>query len=476
MHNLYKKLTDYSRTDYYGFHMPGHKRGGILTGCDLPYAIDITEIEGFDDLHHARGILRDAENRAAALYNSEETHYLINGSTSGLLSAIMGCTVKGDRILMARNCHKSVYHAVLMNELRPVYIYPEFYSDMELNGPVKIADVEKAMDEYEDIRAVVVTSPTYDGVISDIKAIAKSVHRRGIPLIVDEAHGAHLGFHPYFPENSVSQGADVVIHSLHKTLPSLTQTALIHINVNIHLQGNVDIGEGIRQYLHMLQTSSPSYVLMAGIDACIEMMAVDGDRYFKKYAVLLRQSREMLQRLKYLKLLETEVYDKSKIVISVKGTSMTSRQLYEILVERYHLQMEMAAGSYVIAMTSIADTPEGMKRLIDALQEIDSGLTAQDRHPAEFSLPVLNQVYTSAEAQAFAGRGSLRRAECLDWEESIGRVSAEYAYVYPPGIPLIVPGEEISEEAVVVLAKYRALGFSVEGIKKEGKIEVLING
>ncbi|MRN27212.1 aminotransferase class I/II-fold pyridoxal phosphate-dependent enzyme, partial [Romboutsia ilealis] len=171
------------------------------------------------------GILKEAEERAAALYHSLETHYLINGSTTGILSAVMGCTAKGDRILMARNCHKSVYHAVLMHELRPVYIYPEFYADVELNGPVKPKDIENALDKYEDIKAVVITSPTYDGVISDIKSIAAVVHRKGIPLIVDEAHGAHLGFHPYFAKNSVSLGADVVIHSLHKTLPALTQTA-----------------------------------------------------------------------------------------------------------------------------------------------------------------------------------------------------------------------------------------------------------
>ena len=298
---------------------------------------------------------------------------------------------------MARNCHKSVYHAVLMNELRPVYIYPEFYEDMELNGPVKSEVIENALDKYEDIRAVVITSPTYDGVISDIKSIADVVHRKGIPLIVDEAHGAHLGFHPYFPKNSVSLGADVVIHSLHKTLPALTQSALIHINVNKNLKENMDISGEITQYLHMLQTSSPSYVLMAGIDVCIEMMSYGGHMYLDKYAVLLQQSRELLQKLNCLELLETELYDKSKIVISVKGTDITGRQLYMTLLERYHLQLEMAAGSYVIAMTSMADTKEGMKRLTDALLEIDAGLSSEKGASVEFSLPPLRQIYTSAE-------------------------------------------------------------------------------
>lgn len=198
--------------------------------------------------------------------------------------------------------------------------------------------------------------------------------------------------------------------------------------------------------------------------------------YLDKYAVLLQQSRELLQKLNCLELLETELYDKSKIVISVKGTDITGRQLYMTLLERYHLQLEMAAGSYVIAMTSMADTKEGMKRLTDALLEIDAGLSSEKGASVEFSLPPLRQIYTSAETKEVVGRGSGRRTQSLEWGKSVGRVSSEYAYVYPPGIPLIVPGEEISEEAAALLEKYRDLGFSVEGMKEEGKIEVLING
>ena len=200
MSTIYDKLKDYSDSDYYGFHMPGHKRNLDMLKSTVPYKIDITEIEGFDDLHHAEGILKEAQIRAARIYHADETHFLINGSTVGILSAIAGVTKKGDTILVARNCHKSVYHAIYMNELNPVYLYPEFNHCAQLNTEVSVDDVREALDKYPSIRAVVIVSPTYDGVVSDVEAIAEAVHEKGIPLIVDEAHGAHFGFHPYSSE------------------------------------------------------------------------------------------------------------------------------------------------------------------------------------------------------------------------------------------------------------------------------------
>ncbi len=213
MEYLYEKLTAYGNSDYYAFHMPGHKRNMELMRARLPYNIDITEIDGFDDLHHAEGLLKELQENAARVFHAEETHYLVNGSTVGLLSAVMGCTERGGRILMARNCHKSVYNAIYMNELRPVYIYPEFSEETDLNGEIHVDQIKKLLEEYEDIQVVVIVSPTYEGVVSDIEAIAEIVHEYKIPLIVDEAHGAHFGFHSYFPQNANTRGADVVIHT-----------------------------------------------------------------------------------------------------------------------------------------------------------------------------------------------------------------------------------------------------------------------
>ena len=456
--------------------MPGHKRNGEIMENGLPYQIDITEIEGFDDLHHARELLKEAQERAARVYHAEETCYLINGSTSGILSGLLGCTHKGGRILAARNCHKSVYAAIYMHELDVEYIYPEYDEKTGLNGAIDADAVRRILleDRTEHcgkttISAIVITSPTYDGVVTDIRRIADTVHEFGIPLIVDEAHGAHFGFHPYFPENANQQGADVVIHSLHKTLPSLTQTALIHLN------GNLINRERVRKYVHMLQTSSPSYVLMASMDECIRFLEREQDA-FVLYQERLKKLRRELKKLKKLQLVETNAYDCSKIVISTKNTVKgqevyTGKILYEELLTSYHLQMEMASREYVLAMTSVCDTEEGFRRLKEALFQIDESLERKEIDNTSMELPRLQRVYTSAEAENLSEEKS--NVEILLPKECQERISLEYAYVYPPGIPLIVPGERISKKAVELLQLYEKSGFDIEGLKQSGRIRIL---
>lgn len=480
MGTLYDRLKQYSDSDYYGFHMPGHKRSLQFGDSEIPYSLDITEIEGFDDLHHAEGILKEMQESAAAVFGAEETHFLINGSTVGILSAILGITNKNDTVLVARNCHKSVYHGIQMQELNAVYLYPEFDSEAGLNGEVSAADVRKALELYPQIKAVMIVSPSYDGVVSDVEAIAKAVHEKGVPLIVDEAHGAHFGFHPYFPKNSNQLGADIVIHSLHKTLPSLTQTALLHMN------GDLVNKAGVREYLHMLQSSSPSYILMASIDNCVNLLKERGAELFENYVNRLEKLRSDLKKLKVLRIVKTANYDHSKIVISAGKAGVSGKDLQEILLKQYHLQMEMAAGTYALAMTSIADTEEGFERLEDALTEIDRELAAGQGElysPAaekfgklpEGELPRLEKIYTCAQAAGMCRENGSSRIKTLPYEESIGHIALEYAYLYPPGIPLIVPGERITKEVIEMLFAYRQLGFSIEGIKEEESIEVWIN-
>ena len=333
-----------------------------------------------------------------------------------------------------------------------------------------------------------IVSPTYDGVVSDIEKIAEIVHAKGCPLIVDEAHGAHFGFDPYFPKSANIYGADLVINSLHKTLPALTQTALLHVN------GDMVKRRKVKQYLDMLQTSSPSYILMASIDACIGMLeetlethsdARSDYKYkniFSEYANRIEALRKDLKRLKYLKIIQTDNtdrYDRSKFVISVKHAPMSSHELYEILLHRYHLQMEMLAGTYVLAMTTVGDTQEGLDRLRDALLEIDKEIDTRQGRPAAIETdlplsgrqPALEKVWTIAEAVNRTDKIQKR-----SFEDSIGCISVEYAYLYPPGSPLIVPGERITKEAVEILHWYQEHDFSIEGLQSEDGIEVWIDG
>ena len=261
---LYKKLESYGRSDFYPFHMPGHKRNPLAVDGDFPVERDITEINGFDNLHHAEDLLKRAQEDVARLYGVPESFYSINGSSGAILAAVSAAVGKGGQILIARNCHKAVYHAIYLRDLGATYIYPHEDPRLGINGGISPSRVEMYLAENPEIEAVLITSPTYDGIVSDVARIAEVVHNHGIPLIVDEAHGAHFHFSDYFPVSAAELGADVVINSVHKTLPCLTQTGVIH------LCSDRVSREKLIRFLGIYQSSSPSYVLMSSIDACMD--------------------------------------------------------------------------------------------------------------------------------------------------------------------------------------------------------------
>ncbi|WP_343247536.1 aminotransferase class I/II-fold pyridoxal phosphate-dependent enzyme [Diplocloster hominis] len=465
--DLYTRLKDYGGSDFYGFHMPGHKRQ-MLYPFENPMGIDITEIDGFDNLHHAEGILKEAQGRAAQLYGSSETHFLVNGSTAGLLSAISGCTARGGKIIMARNCHKAVYHAAFLNELEVIYWMPGIDPVYGVNCGLPVDNLKKLLEENPETQAVVMTSPTYDGVVSNVDKVVEIVHKCGIPLIVDEAHGAHFGFDRRFPGNSVGKGADVVIHSLHKTLPSMTQTALIHLN------GVFADREKIRRYLAIYQTSSPSYVLMSSIDSCISLLAQKREELFDSFYHKLSAVRDQLGDMKKLHLYTKEDamkrggedLDPSKLLITTAGTNLNGKELSSLLRERYHLEMEMEAPGYVLALTSIADTKEGFQRLVQALMEIDRQCEeerkyrcVEDVRNTSDEFPCVNETAMSIwQAERY-------RKKSVPLMESSGHVSGEFVYKYPPGIPLIAPGEVISNEVLELVSLAKKQGINVQGMK-----------
>ena len=326
MKYLIDDLEEYAHSDYYPFHMPGHKRKSLA--FPNPYEIDITEIDGFDNLHHATGMIKEAEVRGAELYHSKRCFFLVNGSTCGLLAAISAATRRGDKVLVARNCHKAVYHALYMNELQAEYLYPSITKN-GIQGQITAEQVQESLYENPDAVAVILTSPTYEGIVSDVAKIAEVCHEHGIPLIVDEAHGAHFGFGGGFPENAVKLGADAVIMSLHKTLPSFTQTALLHLTSDLIDEKRVE------RYLSIYETSSPSYIFMAGMDSCIRLIAEHGQQLFAEYRKRLMDFYGKTAGLKYLHVMQEEDldtgeafdWDDSKLVIFADRAGMTGDEL-----------------------------------------------------------------------------------------------------------------------------------------------------
>lgn len=477
--NLLKKLMEYGESDFYPFHMPGHKRqyhGSFADNFPNPFSIDITEIDGFDNLHHPEGILKESMEWASRVYGSSRTYYLVNGSSSGILSAISGTVSRGGTILMSRNCHKSAFHGVFLNQLRAEYIYPQIIPEFGIQGGLLPEKIEEMLMSHRKIQAVFIVSPTYDGIVSDIKAIAEVTHKFRLPLIVDEAHGAHFSFgrEGEFPVSALELGADVVIQSLHKTLPSFTQTAVMHVK-----EGYVDMGR-LDRYVHMYQTSSPSYVLMAGIEGCIRYMAGEGLEQMRIFSDKIGDVRTALSGMKRLRLLTDQEkgmngifdMDLSKIIVSTKGTGKSGAWLDDRLRKEYHLEMEMCGSDYVTAITTLADTQEGLKRLCKALLHIDSGLSAEEGCEDE------NRLYQGLERMpecrlsiAQAMEEPRRRITIPDCE---GKISAEFVYVYPPGIPIVVPGEVLKKESIDLIMKYKELGLAVQGMEDEESRELFV--
>ena len=512
---LEEKLLENAKSDIYPFHMPGHKR---RLSADDVCQIDITEIEGFDNLHHSQGILREAQEKAAGLYGSKKAYYLVNGSTCGILAAVSAVTSKRD-------------NALYLNELIPTYVYPVI-TDMGIQGQISVEAVQKAIEETVDASAVIITSPTYDGISSNIAQIAELAHAKGMVLIVDSAHGAHFGFGYGMPENVIKQGADIVIESVHKTLPAYTQTALLHI-----CSDRVK-PEAVERYLDIYETSSPSYVLMAGIERCIGMVSNQKDQLFSGLQRNLDSFYEKVSGLKYLKVLtkadikadDAFDFDRSKIIIFTDRAGMSGQDMWDILLQKYHIQIEMAAGNYAAALSSVMDTEEGFDRLAAALIDIDRGISAavnmhecealkNDRersqtikagrhskhivnaeiyHPNERCLEIF-EAEDAYKAQCRYGAGDAYKTQCryeteeayksqgsyevrtenrwqvlqVPLEEAAGQVSASFINLYPPGIPLVVPGEIISPGLVRDLKSIIKLNLELQGLTDNNFITIL---
>ncbi|SFA84720.1 Arginine/lysine/ornithine decarboxylase [Acetitomaculum ruminis DSM 5522] len=466
--NLYQSLKEYGESDAYPFHMPGHKRN-MDFGID-PVSIDITEIEDFDNLHAPCGIIKEELIKAKNLYGSDESFFMVNGSSGGLLSAISSQCRENDTILIARNCHKAVYNGIFLNKLNVEYVYPKVIEEFNIFGGISKDDIKEKMEKNPSIKVVVITSPTYEGIVSDVETIAKTVHEKEGILIVDEAHGAHFNFSDFFPKSALDLGADIVIQSLHKTLPAFTQSGILHIR-----KGNIDV-ERLREYLGIFQSSSPSYILMAGISNCLELLRKEGKKLFEIYENNLRFFYEKESELKKFHLLNKKDldlkkydifdFDKSKLNI-FSDNFLTGKEMGDILRRKYHIEIEASFKNYIIAMTSVMDKKEGFDRLLMALFEMEKNeySSKESLFNKGFSYPENEKVYEIYKAKEMKS----------DWtflENSTGKISGDYVYLYPPGLPVLTPGERISKKVIDEIRLCEKIGLKIIGIK-EGKICVV---
>jgi arginine/lysine/ornithine decarboxylase len=471
-------------------HVPGHKRNSGMLGVELPYGIDVTELPGFDNLHDMRGVLLDTAELAASLYGCQWAFPLVNGSTCGLLAAVRALTSRGDTVVMARNCHLSVYSAVELCGLKPVYITPETDGESGITRSVRPESVAGAIADNPGCALVIITSPTYEGVVSDVAAIAEAAHSRSIPLLVDEAHGAHLGFSDYFPAQAMREGADAAVVSLHKTLPALTQCALALVSGPFAEPG------ALRRELAVFQTSSPSYVLLASIDRCLRLLDARGGELFDAFEGRLRRFDARMEGLCRLRAVrrasgaaacgcDAGFYglDPGKIVISARGAGLTGPGLAGLLRSEYRIETEMAAADYVVAVATVCDGDGHLDALADALLSIDertggSGqLTVDSGEMTVEGRDKRRAIQTSREArhnncqlstlnsQLISDSGQRTGdGELIALADAAGAVAMEHVWAYPPGIPVITAGEVISDAAVREARRLLASGVTLQSV------------
>ena len=508
--SLYHDLIEYTDKQYTPLHMPGHKRNPLFPQPDA-YKSDITEIPSFDSLYEESGPLLALKERIQHLYHSENSFLLVNGSTGGLLTAIRSATKQGDTVLMARNCHCAVYHAIRMFGLHAEYIQPD-YDKYGIAEGIRLEQVQCALESLSAPDSVssatettspptgkrpalvILTSPTYEGRISELKAIADYLHGQNIPLLVDEAHGAHLSLHPAFPGSAVTAGADLVVQSLHKTLPTLTQTALLHVN------GSLLSADRVRTNFKMLQTSSPSFLLLSSVDQCIGALEERAEELFSALQQNLTRFYERTKELKQLQVIVPEqnetTYDDSlphtdtmpqpprtgcdpsRIVVTTPDT-ITGLQLAKRLKKDFGIELEASAPRHIIAITGIADPEETFERFARALLTIDAELelsassicttsTIEPQATEPFRYSENNRFHSPAIPEFVHDSCAVEDAptESLPYSACEGRISAEFLYLYPPGIPMLVPGERINAELLDCIEQLLQKDFSLYGPKR----------
>ena len=463
---MFKYLVNYANNNKISFHMPGHKGSGIYKMYGYESFVesimdcDITEITGADNLFQPEGIIKEVQDTYERLYEVKKSFLLVNGTTAGILASVMASVKPGKKLLMSRGCHKSVYNAVKLGNITPVYVQPEQYGDEGIIGVVNPKDVENALAQDPDIEAVILPSPNYYGICSDIEAMAEIVHRHNKILIVDQAHGAHLKFFHKFgvgdgmPKAAEDCGADIVINSIHKTLASYTQSAVLNV-----VSDRVDIYH-LFEKLQMIQSTSPSYILMASLAINGELIEKHGELLFGKWKKSLEWFYENAAEIEGLHIIKGKELDCTKINIDLSAWGITGRKLEEFLMNKMHF--ELCTGDVLMAMTGIGNRKghffillDGLKKAIEELGTNEPGV----RRGNGFAVPPNGVQMPHGDEK-----------EEILLQDAKGRVCASNITPYPPGIPFACEGEEITGEIVNSLQRLIDEGHMVCGITEENKV------
>jgi len=475
---LFDAMVGLAEARKVSFHTPGHKSGkGISTrfrkfvGPKI-FSIDLTTLDEVDSLQKPKGVIKEAQELAAKAYGANRSYFLVNGTTGGNQAMILTTCNPGDKVLVARNAHKSVLAGLIATGAQPIFYLTEVDENLKITLNVAYEATRQAIDAHPEARVLFLTSPNYYGICADLERIISYAHERNITVLVDEAHGPHLKFHPDLPVSALEAGADMCVQSTHKIIGGMTQASMLHAMVK-----RVDIPT-LSNVLRFVQTTSPSYILMASLDLARMQMATEGEKLLDKAIKLAEEARTKINKIPGLLCFGKEMikgslfsqmgdFDVTKLTITVKDLGLSGYQVSQILNNRYHIQVEMADPFHVLVIVSIGDRRDDLNRLVEALREISkeySG-TAKPSALEEVGIPLfMNEAILTPREAFFADH------HYVEVEKAIGCISSEIVTVYPPGIPLLIPGEVVTQEVLDYLKRMLRLGAFVDGLDEANRL------
>lgn len=462
---LISALKTVATSSHSPFYTPGHKRGvGIsphladLLGKTV-FLADLTELAELDNLFAPQGVIQAAQELASAAFGAEQTWFLVNGSTCGIVAAILATCGMGDKLILPRNVHSSVISGLILSGAMPVFLYPEYDPVLDIAHSVTPQSVESALQEHPDAKAVMIVYPTYYGVCGDLGAIAHLTHKYNIPLLVDEAHGAHFAFHPQLPNSALALGADLTVQSIHKTLSALTQASMLHI------QGNrIDV-ECLKKSLQLVQSSSPSYLLLASLDAARHQIAMSGEALMSETLQLAQMGKTQIRQIPLLSVPLTQNHkspgfialDETRLTVNVSKLGLTGFAVEEILSEKFGVTPEFSSLQHLTFIISLGNTRTDIEHLVQALSQLVETSPKTAIRPRNQYKISSSKISLSPREAFFAER------ETLPLKQAYGRICAETICPYPPGIPILLPGEIITQQAGEYLQQIQSLGGFITG-------------
>ncbi len=463
---LLDALKKYANSNHAAFYTPGHKRGqGIspkLTDCfgSKVFKADLPELPELGSLFDSQGVIQSAQNLAAEAFGASHTWFLVNGSTCGIVAAILATCGTGDKIILPRNVHQSAIAGLILSGATPIFVNPEYDPLLDIAHSITVKGVEAALKQHSDVKAVMMVYPTYFGVCGDIKEVAHLTHKYNIPLLVDEAHGAHFAFHPDFPTPALQAGADLSTQSIHKTLGALTQASMLHLKAGSRINQ-----ARLTKSLELVQSTSPSSLLLASLDAARQQMAVEGKQLMSRTLQLAESARNQISQIPGLSVLELTLptpgfvsLDKTRLTVNVSGLGLTGFAADEILVD-YGVIAELPSLQNLTFIISLGNTEADIEQLVQALKNLAT------KHLQTVDIEKNTRIYNYVQPKlALTPRQAFYSPiEILPIEQTCDRICAELVCPYPPGIPVLIPGEIVTTEAIAYLQEIQNLGGYISG-------------